>query len=129
MARRFILILMTVLSTVIMAQRPSGGQRPSGARPDMADRPKIGVVFGSVEDGDSGTPIEFATISILAFDEDKVPASVEFPWQLLALLIIVQFLELRLEHAFPFTAELLPGRLFLPQLSRGLGMLFLVDIS
>ena len=72
MARRFILILMTVLSTVIMAQRPSGGQRPSGARPDMADRPKIGVVFGSVEDGDSGTPIEFATISILAFDEDKV---------------------------------------------------------
>ena len=38
----------------------------------MGERPKIGVVFGTVEDLKSGNPIEFATISILAFDEDKV---------------------------------------------------------
>lgn len=46
-------------------------QRPNGGRPD-GERPKIGVVFGTVEDLDSGAPIEFATISILSFDEDKV---------------------------------------------------------
>ena len=36
------------------------------------ERPKIGVVFGEVQDLQSGVPIEFATISLLAFDEDKV---------------------------------------------------------
>ena len=55
----------------LQAQRPTGG-RPEGGRPSMEQRPKIGVVFGTVEDLDSGAPIEFATISILAFDEDKV---------------------------------------------------------
>ena len=38
----------------------------------MGERPKIGVVYGTVEDLKSGNPIEFATISILAFEEDKV---------------------------------------------------------
>ena len=38
----------------------------------MGERPKIGVVFGTVEDAASGVGIEFATISILAFDADKV---------------------------------------------------------
>ncbi len=60
----------------LSAQRPNGtnggGGRPEGERPGMDQRPKIGVVFGTVEDLDSGAPIEFATISILAFDEDKV---------------------------------------------------------
>lgn len=60
----------------LSAQRPNGtnggGGRPGGERPGMDQRPKIGVVYGTVEDLDSGAPIEFATISILAFDEDKV---------------------------------------------------------
>lgn len=66
MLKRVIFILTLVLTTHLQAQRPGGGQRPG------AERPKIGVVYGTVEDGGSGNPIEFATISILAFDEDKV---------------------------------------------------------
>ena len=52
------------------AQRPSGGRPPGGG--GRGERPAIGVVYGEVEDLQSGAPIEFATISILAFDEDKV---------------------------------------------------------
>ena len=62
-------VLCVLFSMSTLAQRPGGG-RPGG-RPD-GERPKIGVVFGEVEDFASGKPIEFATISILAFDEDKV---------------------------------------------------------
>lgn len=65
MAQRLTLLLLCI-STTLCAQRPGGGNRPDG------ERPKIGVVFGTVEDADSGAPIEFATISILAFDQDKV---------------------------------------------------------
>ena len=73
--RHFLILVCTVwlsLPAILVAQRPSGGGRPEGGRPSMDQRPKIGVVFGTVEDMRSGTPIEFATISILAFDEDKV---------------------------------------------------------
>ena len=62
-------VLCVLFSMSTLAQRPGGG-RPGG-RPS-GERPKIGVVFGEVEDFASGEPIEFATISILAFDEDKV---------------------------------------------------------
>jgi len=58
------------LTLTALAQRPGGGGR-KGERTE-GDRPKIGVVHGQVQDLASGSPIEFATISILAFDQDKV---------------------------------------------------------
>lgn len=72
MTCRLLLVALLALFTSLNlpAQRPGGGGRPGG-RPD-GERPKIGVVFGEVQDLQSGAPIEFATISILAFDEDKV---------------------------------------------------------
>ena len=72
MTCRLLLVAFLALFTCLdlAAQRPGGGGRPGG-RPD-GERPKIGVVFGEVQDLQSGAPIEFATISLLAFDEDKV---------------------------------------------------------
>ena len=72
MTCRLLLVAFLALFTSVdlAAQRPGGGGRPGG-RPD-GQRPKIGVVFGEVQDLQSGAPIEFATISLLAFDEDKV---------------------------------------------------------
>ena len=72
MTCRLLLVALLALFTSVdlAAQRPGGGGRPGG-RPD-GERPKIGVVFGEVQDLQSGAPIEFATISLLAFDEDKV---------------------------------------------------------
>ena len=72
MTCRLLLVAILALFTSVdlAAQRPGGGGRPGG-RPD-GERPKIGVVFGEVQDLQSGAPIEFATISLLAFDEDKV---------------------------------------------------------
>ena len=72
MTCRLLLVAFLALFTSLdlAAQRPGGGGRPGG-RPD-GERPKIGVVFGKVQDLQSGAPIEFATISLLAFDEDKV---------------------------------------------------------
>jgi len=72
MTCRLLLVAFLALFTSLdlAAQRPGGGGRPGG-RPD-GERPKIGVVFGEVQDLQSGAPIEFATISLLAFDEDKV---------------------------------------------------------
>ena len=72
MTCRFLSVLSAsmLLTTGALAQRPGSGGRPGG-RPE-GERPKIGVVFGEVEDLESGVPIEFATISILALDEDKV---------------------------------------------------------
>lgn len=69
---RLLLVAFLALFTSLdlAAQRPGGGGRPGG-RPDGV-RPKIGVVFGEVQDLQSGVPIEFATISLLAFDQDKV---------------------------------------------------------
>lgn len=69
---RLLLVAFLALFTSLdlAAQRPGGGGRPGG-RPD-GERPKIGVVFGEVQDLQSGVPIEFATISLLAFDQDKV---------------------------------------------------------
>ena len=69
--RLLLLAFLALLTSLdLAAQRPGGGGRPGG-RPD-GERPKIGVVFGEVQDLQSGAPIEFATISLLAFDEDKV---------------------------------------------------------
>jgi len=72
MTCRLLLVAFLALFTSLdlAAQRPGGGGRPAG-RPD-GERPKIGVVFGEVQDLQSGVPIEFATISLLAFDQDKV---------------------------------------------------------
>lgn len=72
MTCRLLLVAFLALfnSLDLAAQRPGGGGRPGG-RPD-GERPKIGVVFGEVQDLQSGVPIEFATISLLAFDQDKV---------------------------------------------------------
>ena len=72
MTCRLLLVAFLALFTSLdlAAQRPGGGGRPGG-RPD-GERPKIGVVFGEVQDLQSGVPIEFATISLLAFDQDKV---------------------------------------------------------
>ena len=72
MTYRLLLVAFLALfnSLDLAAQRPGGGGRPGG-RPD-GERPKIGVVFGEVQDLQSGVPIEFATISLLAFDQDKV---------------------------------------------------------
>ena len=72
MTCRLLLVAFLALFTSLnlAAQRPGGGERPGG-RPD-GERPKIGVVFGEVQDLQSGAPIEFATISLLAFNEDKV---------------------------------------------------------
>ena len=72
MTCRLLLVAFLALFTSVdlAAQRPGGGGRPGG-RQD-GERPKIGVVFGEVQDLQSGVPIEFATISLLAFDEDKV---------------------------------------------------------
>ena len=67
--QQFALGILIALPIAVMAQRPQGGQRPGSGE---GERPKIGVVFGTVEDSNSGNPIEFATISILAFDQDKV---------------------------------------------------------
>ena len=72
MTCRLLLVAFLALFTSLdlAAQRPGGGGRPGG-RPD-GERPKIGIVFGKVQDLQSGVPIEFATISLLAFDQDKV---------------------------------------------------------
>ena len=67
--QQFALGILIALPIAVMAQRPQGGQKPGSGQ---GERPKIGVVFGTVEDANSGNPIEFATISILAFDENKV---------------------------------------------------------
>ena len=67
--QQFALGILIALPIAVMAQRPQSGQRPGSGE---GERPKIGVVFGTVEDSNSGNPIEFATISILAFDENKV---------------------------------------------------------
>ena len=71
MAYQNLILVFLALSTSmgLSAQRPGGGDR--SGRP-QGERPKIGVVFGEVQDLASGKPIEFATISILAFDQDKV---------------------------------------------------------
>ncbi len=68
--QNLILVFLTLsISMGLTAQRPRGGDRSGRPR---GERPKIGVVFGEVQDLASGKPIEFATISILDFDEDKV---------------------------------------------------------
>ena len=69
--RTLLMALAALMMTVdAAAQRPGGGGPPGGG--GRGERPTIGVVYGEVEDLQSGGPIEFATISILAFDEDKV---------------------------------------------------------
>ena len=72
MTCRFLLMALAALLMTVdaAAQRPGGGGPPGGG--GRGERPAIGVVYGEVEDLQSGAPIEFATISILAFNEDKV---------------------------------------------------------
>ncbi|MGB0171298.1 MAG: TonB-dependent receptor domain-containing protein [Flavobacteriales bacterium] len=66
----FMAVAALLMTANAAAQRPSGGGPPGGG--GRGERPAIGVVYGEVEDLQSGAPIEFATISILAFEEDKV---------------------------------------------------------
>ena len=51
------IVCLALCATVLTAQRPSGGGRPGGERPQM-------TLKGIVQDVDSALPLEFATLSL-----------------------------------------------------------------
>lgn len=52
------------------------GQRPAGTMPDAArgraGMPSIGRVYGKVIDANSGNPVEFSTVTLLAINKDSI---------------------------------------------------------
>ena len=62
--RKFILITMIIMTGSGYAQR-GGGQRGGMRQMDPNQAPKIGVVYGTVVDSASGTPISYASVAII----------------------------------------------------------------
>ena len=62
--RKFILITMIIMTGIGYAQR-GGGQRGGMRQMDPNQAPKIGVVYGTVVDSASGTPISYASVAII----------------------------------------------------------------
>lgn len=68
----FIKFYLSVVSIVIFslsvyAQRPGGGKRP-----DMANMPAEGIVFGQVVDNSSGSPMEYTNVVLFSMRDSSV---------------------------------------------------------
>lgn len=62
---------LTFLSATLSAQMPAG--MPQGAnRPNMANMPKIGRIYGKLLDAQSRKPVEYATVTVLAARKDSI---------------------------------------------------------
>ena len=63
--KRIIILTLIILANLAYAQRSGGRSWNQQRQMDPEKVPKIGVVYGTVVDSTSGTPIPYATVAII----------------------------------------------------------------
>ena len=63
--RKIIIISMVLITSLVIGQRSGGRGGMRQQQMDPKKVPKIGVVYGTVIDSASGSPIQYASVSII----------------------------------------------------------------